>query len=354
MRKYITHLISGAVIVGTSFIVIKTIWKYYSNQKRQKKQLINLKLAAQAILDADFCLLSSGAGWSVDSGLKVFKDIANIDVYKQKHLTYHDLSRPDNIQKMPTIAYGWWFHSYNTYKKAIPHKGYYIIKKWKSKYFNASTIASQRLHKYISNSSIGAFWCHTSNVDHLHEKAGFNPLEIDAIHGDMLTFQCSQRCCRKSWCLDENYYWKIDEKNILPLNMDYDNNIITDKFKPPMCRLCNKYPIRPAIEMFSDFNFIGRKNRIDKWRNGVIKLCNEENMKLVIIEIGAGIRIPSVRHHSEGLIQCVKNSTLIRCNPDFSDIPIRYNTVGKGISIQMKALECVQSLDKLLTELDST
>ena len=338
------YIVSTAAISGIAFIMIKTL-----DYKLQKlRQLRSIRLAANAICNADYCLLSTGAGFSADSGLKVFKDIADIDVYKRQNLTYNDLSRPDNIEKRPLIAYGFWFWCYNTYKNAIPHNGYYIIKKWKDKYFNVNTDASKLLHKYVDNNSIGSFWCHTSNVDHLHEKAGFNPLEIDAIHGDMMYFQCSKRCCRKSWKLNENYTFDIDEKNILPLNKDYDKNIDNIEFKIPICKFCKKYPARPAIEMFGDFAFIGRHNRIDKWRNGVTKLCNQQHKKLVIIEIGAGIRIPSIRHHSEGLIQSLKNCTLIRCNPDFPEIPIRPNTIGKTISIKMKALQFIEAVDALL------
>lgn len=319
-----------AVTVASLTSVVFILLKLRNYKIEQNKQFVNLKAAANAILNADFCLLATGAGFSADSGLKVFKDIANINVYKRHNLKYNDLSRPNNIKKIPLIVYGFWFWCYNTYKNAIPHNGYYIIKKWKEKYFN-------------KNKSIQSFWCLTSNVDHLHIKAGFNPNEIDAIHGDMIYWQCSKRCCNKSWKFEENHRFLIDEKTLLPINKS--------EFKPPKCKYCLNAEARPAIEMFDDRFFVGRNNRIDKWRNNVIKLCNEEkqeSMKLVIIEIGAGITIPSIRHHCEGLIQLIKNSTLIRCNIEFDNIPIRKNTLGQAISIKMNALQFIQSIDKIL------
>ena len=47
--------------------------------------------AAAAIAQADVLLLCTGAGWSADSGLKVYRDIADIGAYHDKGLTYRDI-----------------------------------------------------------------------------------------------------------------------------------------------------------------------------------------------------------------------------------------------------------------------
>lgn len=52
----------------------------------------SIEEAAQAILEADVLLFHLGAGMSADSGLAVFVDIANSSVYKEKKLSYIDLS----------------------------------------------------------------------------------------------------------------------------------------------------------------------------------------------------------------------------------------------------------------------
>jgi len=47
--------------------------------------------AAKAILNADFIHLGTGAGFSADSGLKVYKDIASVDAYKKKKFNLPDV-----------------------------------------------------------------------------------------------------------------------------------------------------------------------------------------------------------------------------------------------------------------------
>ena len=47
--------------------------------------------AAEAILGADVLLLATGAGWSADSGLAVYRDIARIEAYAERDLDYRDM-----------------------------------------------------------------------------------------------------------------------------------------------------------------------------------------------------------------------------------------------------------------------
>ena len=44
--------------------------------------------AALALLDADFLLITAGAGFSADSGLPVYKDIADLPAYHRRKLDY--------------------------------------------------------------------------------------------------------------------------------------------------------------------------------------------------------------------------------------------------------------------------
>jgi NAD-dependent SIR2 family protein deacetylase len=64
--------------------------------------------AAAAIQQADVLLLATGAGWSADSGLAVYKDIANIQAYNERKLTYHDICEPHWLEKEPALFYGFW------------------------------------------------------------------------------------------------------------------------------------------------------------------------------------------------------------------------------------------------------
>jgi hypothetical protein len=60
-------------------------------QELERSQLASLDRAAAAIAHADVLLVTTGAGWSADSGLAVYKDIANVATYHQRGLSYRDL-----------------------------------------------------------------------------------------------------------------------------------------------------------------------------------------------------------------------------------------------------------------------
>ena len=100
--------------------------------------------AAELLMNADYVLIAAGAGFSADSGLPVYKDIANVDAYKRLGLTYADLCTPDWLQRDPDLFFGFWGSCFNDYMDTSPHKGYYICKAWADTNFHASTSALAR------------------------------------------------------------------------------------------------------------------------------------------------------------------------------------------------------------------
>jgi hypothetical protein len=99
--------------------------------------------AAELLMSADFVLIAAGAGFSADSGLPVYKDIANVDAYKRMQVTYSDLCTPDWLQRDPDIFFGFWGSCFNDYLDTHPHKGYDICKAWSDSNFLASAPAQQ-------------------------------------------------------------------------------------------------------------------------------------------------------------------------------------------------------------------
>ena len=87
--------------------------------------------AARALLDADYLLVCAGAGFSADSGLPVYKDIADLAAYHKRQLTYADLCTPQWAQREPEIFFGFWGSCYNSYFETAPHEGYRIISRWR-------------------------------------------------------------------------------------------------------------------------------------------------------------------------------------------------------------------------------
>jgi hypothetical protein len=82
--------------------------------------------------------------------------------------------------------------------------------------------------------------------------------------------------------------------------------------------------------MFGDYGWLDYRlreqmARFEQWRSQV--------KRLVVIEIGAGTSIPSVRHFGE-----FQDGFLIRINPREADMPARC----RGISLPLTALAALQ------------
>ena len=91
------------------------------------------------LLDADYVLIAAGAGFSADSGLKVYKDIADIEAYRRLKLTYADLCTPDLLQRDPEMFFGFWGSCFNDYMQTDPHGGYHICKEWRETHMRRSS-----------------------------------------------------------------------------------------------------------------------------------------------------------------------------------------------------------------------
>lgn len=171
--------------------------------------------AAKAISEADVLLLCTGAGFSADSGLAVYDDVAQVPAYKQRGLSYQDLCNPHWLHDDPNLFWGFWGQCYNDYRCTAPHEGYAIIDVWAEKWFRKSEVADRVRaigaqlavtqenmghhadEPYGLNDFAGAFFAFTSNVDG-HHYDWFRACEIRECHGNIELFQCasSRRACR--------------------------------------------------------------------------------------------------------------------------------------------------------------
>jgi len=67
---------------------------------------LKLRAAADAIAAADFLLIAAGAGFSAQSGLRVYKDLADVLAYKDRGLDYADLAQPHWRHSEPGVFFG--------------------------------------------------------------------------------------------------------------------------------------------------------------------------------------------------------------------------------------------------------
>eukprot|EP00929_Paragymnodinium_shiwhaense_P080447 TRINITY_DN41955_c0_g1_i2.p1 TRINITY_DN41955_c0_g1~~TRINITY_DN41955_c0_g1_i2.p1 ORF type:complete len:438 (-),score=96.32 TRINITY_DN41955_c0_g1_i2:508-1821(-) len=164
------------------------------------------KTAAQRIANADVLLLCTGAGFSADSGLAVYKDVAEVPAYKQRGLTYSDVCSPEWLDAEPELFWGFWGQCYNDYRQTAPHEGYQIIERWVERRFRHSPIADalrmeqeklvdyrRRIAKcdpFHVEGNAGGFFAFTSNVD-AHHFDWFQACEIVECHGNVELYQCA-------------------------------------------------------------------------------------------------------------------------------------------------------------------
>ncbi len=258
--------------------------------------------AAKWLRSADGLLITAGAGMGVDSGLPDFRGDEGLwkayPALGEKNISFVDIANPEAFERNPKLAWGFYGHRLELYRETEPHAGFDVLMQ----------IAGALEH--------GCF-VFTSNVDGQFQKAGFSPDAIVERHGSIHHFQCSNGCSENLWKMDS---W-VPEVNT-------DTLELTGEL--PCCPHCSALS-RPNILMFDDDmwvsnRYLKQKLRLKKWMDRV--------KSLVVIEIGAGITIPTVRHFSE-----FAGGPLIRINLREEQLGAAWSGVGisgSGLSVLKK------------------
>ncbi len=243
--------------------------------------------AALAIEKADAVLIGAGAGMGVDSGLPNFRGPEGFweayRPYKKLGLNFQGMANPALFSTDPELAWGFYGHRLKLYRTAQPHRGFEILKEW----------ASKKAH--------GAF-VYTSNVDCQFQKAGFSPERVAEIHGSIHWLQCTQNCGIEIYPAGDLEI-KVDETTMKAVG------------SLPHCPNCGALA-RPNILMFGDWTWNDSRTGLQEaafedWLNEL----EEAGARPVVVELGAGTAIPTIRYKSEDLVSRFK-TTLIRINPD--------------------------------------
>jgi len=247
-----------------------------------------IRQVAEAIATADALLITAGAGMSADSGLPVFRGNEGFwraypPLAAQK-ISFERMAQPMWFDERPRMAWAFYGHRLKLYRDAVPHEGHTLLRRW-----------SERV-------PFGSFVV-TSNVDGQFAKAGFADTAIAEHHGSIHRLQCSQSCTGETW-----------DPPVADLDIDLDT--LEARGELPACSRCGRVA-RPNILMFNDAEWIDTLTRqqmraFDTWRASV------RDRRLVILEIGAGTAIPTIRHIGERAAQRAR-TMLVRINPDARD-----------------------------------
>lgn len=266
-----------------------------------------IKIAADWIKEADGLLIGAGAGMGVDSGLPDFRGEDGFwrayPGLKAKGINFYDIADGTGFLKHPELSWGFYGHRLDLYRRTIPHDGFYILRRW----------GESMKH--------GAF-IYTSNVDGQFQKAGFAQSQINECHGSIHILQCAKTCTSDLWPADD-FNPVVDEEHCL----------LTSPL--PLCPRCGAVA-RPNILMFSDWAWIDVRTEQQRVRRDVWKA---QVRNLVVVELGAGRAIPTVRQMSER-----SGPRVIRINTKESAINPKH-----GIGIDGRALEVLQVIDERLS-----
>ena len=147
--------------------------------------------------------------------------------------------------------------------------------------------------------------------------------------GSLNHLQCLERCGQKVWRQDE-------------LDLSVDEGTLRACYPLPRSAHLAEVLARPNILMFGDWGW--DSSRTGEQRGHFMDwVQNTGTCQTVIVEIGAGVTIPSVRNICEQLADETKG-TLIRINPRDPQGP------ANTISIPLGGLEALRCIDELMTE----
>lgn len=270
----------------------------------------HLQKAAKAIRSAEALIVTAGAGMGVDSGLPDFRGDHGFwnayPVYRRLGLSFVDAANPDHFERDPAFGWGFYAHRTNLYRSTVPHEGFAIIRRWLEEFNFPCFVA-------------------TSNVDGQFQKAGFAEDSILEVHGSIHHLQCLSPCSDAIWNNDERITVDLDTMRAEQI---------------PKCQHCNGIA-RPNILMFGDSSWLSRRTRSQE-RAFDEFLTDHRDARLVILEMGAGTAIPTIRYMGERLA-ATGRGTLVRINPREAQAP------AGQISISAGALEGMTGIDRLLT-----
>ena len=264
------------------------------------------RCAADAIGKAEALVIASGAGMGVDSGLPDFRGEKGFwkayPMYERLGISFVGAANPAHFVRDPGFGWGFYGHRTHLYRATEPHEGFQILRRWVGKY---------RLDHFVV----------TSNVDGQFQKAGFEEGKALEVHGSIHFLQCLAPCTEEIW------------PNMEEIQVDHET---MRAMEIPRCIRCGGVA-RPNILMFGDFSWLS--HRTDLQENGFDNFL-EENMgrRMVVVEMGAGTAIPTIRSLSERIGRR-QGVTVVRINPREPWIDAPHLSIPEGSLAALRAID---------------
>lgn len=266
--------------------------------------------AARLIREADAIIVAAGAGMGVDSGLPDFR--GNEGFWKAypalagAGIDFQQAASAEAFAGDAARAWGFYGHRLALYRRTMPHAGFGLLQKW----------ARAKRHGYS---------VFTSNIDGQFQRAGFDSAAVHECHGSIHHLQCTRPCSAATWPANQ-FVPEVDETSCRLLG------------SAPRCPACGALA-RPNVLMFDDWGWVAQRSAAQAERQ---QRWLERLERPVVIEIGAGRAIPTVRHFSRRATH-LHGAALVRINLREPDVE-RDRDIGLGLS----ALEAMRAIDGAL------
>lgn len=232
---------------------------------------------------------------SQESGIPVFRGVNGLGKktlsINGKEYSYQELLTHQAFEEHHREAWNLINSLKHLYSNKRPHKGYHTLK------------------ELLSNKNQ---FIVTSNCDEFFSRATYEEENILEIHGSIYDYQCLIKCSDEIWRMDE--YINV-----------------------PRCPECGG-KCRPNIKMLGDWQWNSSKakdqqKRYVRWMNEII----DNNESILVIEIGAGKKLASIREIAEKVAG--ESNELIRINPNDFEV-----NNSNFFSIPKKAVEGINDL----------
>lgn len=352
--------------------------------------------AASAIHAATHLIVAAGAGFSADSGLPVYADVAKTPQWRQRGLDYGDLCQTSLLLTSPECGYGFWVDCARAYREASPHVGYSLVDKWMASKepSNIATYTSNvdghfrrfpsLSHRLCEIHGCAEEWACGASMGHLRKEDGIVP-RSGAFRDHNAAFAPQARPDAMS-CSATTFSPSDEELGVLahacrgalassgapgtPESADLRPSceVRSDGAEgasalwhalPPRCPCCAA-PLRPCVLMFGDEDpalltrLAGPAQRYQEWEDAMeAELAADATLSLVVLELGCGERVPSVRIECEDVVRDI-------CHRGGRAMHIRVNAEGESeggarappsIAIQGNAATVLERIDAIINTL---
>jgi NAD-dependent SIR2 family protein deacetylase len=267
-----------------------------------------IERAVEAIAGAKALLVTAGAGMGVDSGLPDFRGDEGFwnayPPFRERGLRFVDLASPAWFEDDPELAWGFYGHRLELYRRTVPHAGFAVLRRLAAR--------------------AGLSFVFTSNVDGQFQRAGFPDEAIVECHGSIHHLQCLRGC----------------GIGIVPAEATVSIDETTFRARPPLpaCPRCGSLA-RPNILMFGDGGWDDARSA-DQTRR-FARFLDAAPAGTCVIECGAGGAIPTVRYTSERAAARLRG-TLVRINVREPETPPGH------VGLKLGALEALTRIEALL------